>query len=230
MPLAVLKPGRADSGRGASREQTRRRLLAMGRRAFARKGLAATHLKDDILGPANVSVGSFYHQFHDKTELFLAILREHSETFRARVRAANTASRSGAADAVARQSFTTVFDVADANDDLFRIMARELESHEPRVRQYLQENHRAWIGSLAEDYHRLGVVPSTEGGKAELIAELISALTFGAVLRYLDLSPPERRRQRSRLIDGLVAFTLGGITSVVAQRLPHKALRPRKGG
>src|SRR5690242_6343153 len=124
----------ADRTRGESRAQTRRRLLACGRRAFARKGHAATNLREDILTPAGVSVGSFYHQFRDKTDLFLAILEHHADTFRSMMRDAHTPGPSVAPVDVARHSFTTVFRIADENDDLFRIMARERESHEPRVR------------------------------------------------------------------------------------------------
>ncbi len=59
------------------REQTRARLLDFGRRAFARKGLAAANLKDDILTPGGVSASSSDHLFGDKTELFLVVIEEH---------------------------------------------------------------------------------------------------------------------------------------------------------
>lgn len=64
------------SPRPGSRERTRKRLLDAGRRAFARAGPGGANLKEDILVPAGVSVGSFYHQFRDKTELFVAVLEE----------------------------------------------------------------------------------------------------------------------------------------------------------
>lgn len=207
-------------GRGGLREKTRLRLLEFGRRAFASKGLAATNLKDDILAPAGVSVGSFYHQFKDKTELFLVVLEEHSQTFRALVHQANAPKPSAASATIAHHSFATVFRIADENDDLFRIMSRERESHDPRVRQYLRDNHQKWITSLADDYRHLGIVPE-ESDKAELVAELIAALTMGTVLTYLDLDPPERLRRRAALIDGLVRFTIGGVMAIVTPQVEH---------
>jgi AcrR family transcriptional regulator len=211
--------------RSESRAQTRRRLLAVGRRAFARKGHAATNLRDDILIPAGVSVGSFYHQFRDKTDLFLEILRQHSETFRAMMHATHTPAAAGAPIELARQSFATVFRVAEENDDLFRIMARERESHDARVRGYLRENYRQWIAGLAADYHRMGLIDANDTASAELAAEMISALTAGTILTYLDHPAEERARRRNRLLDGLVRFTLGGVPALVAGARTPAAVR-----
>jgi len=197
--------------RSVSRAQTRQRLLAVGRHAFARKGYAGTNLKDDILVPAGVSVGSFYHQFRDKTDLFLEILREHSETFRAMMHATHNPAAAGDPVELARHSFATVFRVAEENDDLFRIMARERESDDARVRTYLRDNYRQWIASLAADYHRMGLIAAEDAHTAELAAELISALTAGTILTYLDYPVEQRPRVRARLLDGLVQFTLGGV-------------------
>jgi AcrR family transcriptional regulator len=224
---------RTERTRGASRALTRRRLLAVGRRAFSRKGHAGTNLKDDILIPAAVSVGSFYHQFRDKTDLFLEILRVHSETFRTMIREAHTPSKAGQPGDVARHSFATVFRVAEENDDLFRIMFRERESHDARVRAYLRDNSRRWIESLSEDYRRMGLIAAHDTAAAELAAELISALTAGTVLAYLDYPPAERHRHRDRLIDGLVRFVLGGVPALVAgagrPRSTSHRLQRRKG-
>jgi len=230
-PAVALRP---EGARASSRQHTRRRLLIFGRRAFARKGHAGTNLKEDILLPAGVSVGSFYHQFRDKTDLFLAILREHSETFRAMIREAHGAVPSGAPGTVARHSFATVFRVAEANDDLFRIMVRERQSHDARVRAYLRDDHREWITSLADDYRRMGLVPTHAAPAAELAAELVSALTAGVVLRYLDYPLAERRYQRRRLIDGLVQLVLAGVPALVTQarrpRPPTAMSRRKRGG
>ena len=207
-------------GRSGSRERTRARLLSVARRAFARKGLAGTNLKDDILGPARVSVGSFYHQFADKTALFLAVLEEHTETFRAMIRAAH--ERHDIADPVevARHSYATVFAIAEENHDLFQIMSRERQTEDPRVRAYLRGNEERWIGGLADDYRRLGLAGVGGEEALALAAALVSAMTVGTIVAYLDRSPSERAALRDRLIDGLVRFTMGGLPALVAEAAP----------
>ncbi len=212
------------AARAASRERTRARLLAVGRRAFARKGHAGTNLKEDILVPARVSVGSFYHQFRDKTDLLLAILEDHSQTFLAMIQEAHRPRPGTDPHEIARHSFETVFRIAEQNDDLFRIMVRERESEDPRVRGYLRDNHQRWIESLAADYRRAGLGRPDGEDDLTLAAELISATTLGTVLGYLDRLPREREKQRARLIDGLVRFTIGGLLALgtAPQHRPDK--------
>jgi AcrR family transcriptional regulator len=221
--LATLKPAQS---RSDSREKTRARLLEVGRRAFARRGLAGTNLKDDILAPAGVSVGSFYHQFDDKTELFLAILEEHSRTFRAMVRAAHARKEIGEPGAMARHSFETVFAIAEENGDLFRIMSREHESEDPRVRAYLRDNRARWLDGLADDYRRLGLAGVGGDEALVLAAELVSAMALGAVLAFLDTPPRDRSAARARLVDGLVRVTLGGLPALAEQAPPAPPPKP----
>jgi len=204
----------APSKRREARASTRARLLTVARDAFARKGLAGVSLVEDVLRTAGVSVGSFYHQFRDKTDLFLAVLEEHTTAFRAMIREAHNPRGGRAPLDLARHSYATVFRIAEQNPDLFHIFVRERESDDPRVRKYLRDTHRGWIASLAEDYQRIGAV--TRQDQAELAAELISALTVGTVLRYLELPAAERRRQRDRFIEGLVHFTTGGAPALMA--------------
>jgi AcrR family transcriptional regulator len=223
-PVA-LKPA---TTRSESRERTRTRLLAVGRRAFARKGLAGTNLKDDILVPARVSVGSFYHQFRDKTDLFLAILDAHSQTFRTMMRTAHRRTEFAEPAEMARHSFETVFRIAEENDDLFRIMAREHGSEDARVRSYLRDNRRRWVESLTDDYRRLGLAGVGGDEALVLAAELVSAMTMGAVLSHLDMAVRERTATRIRLVEGLVRFTIGGLPALVAQQAsPLPAPRAR---
>ena len=210
----------APRGRAASRQRTRARLLEVGRRAFARRGHAATNLKEDILVPAGVSVGSFYHQFKDKTDLLLVILKEHSETFQQMIHEAHRPRAGVSAEALARHSFETVFRVAEDNADLFRIMLRERESEDPRVRRFLREGRRRWTAGLVEDYRGLLATDEISDDDLQLAAEMVQAMTFGTVVHFLELRREERARERERLVDGLVRFTLGGLAALFDASAP----------
>jgi len=203
-----------------ARASTDQRLFAAGRAAFARKGLAGTHLKADILAPARVSVGSFYHRFTDKTDLLLAILREHSEAFRAALRHAHRPAPGRTLVDIVRGSYAMVFQLAEDNEDLLRIQLVERASADPRVRQYLREDRARWVASLADDYRRLD---STRARPAEsaprvldanLLAELMVGLSLGCVAQLLELTEHERAFARARLLNGLVRFTLGGAAAL----------------
>lgn len=197
--------------RTAQRARTRSRLLEYGRRAFARRGHAGTNLKEDILLPAGVSVGSFYHQFRDKTDLFLAILEEHGNAFRQMIHDANRPRDGMDEEQIARRSFETVFVIAEENADLFHIMLRERESEDERVRQFLREGRRGWTQGLMADYRAMLDRHVVADAELEMAAELVQSMTFGTILHFIGLTPEEQKRERPRLIDGLVRFSLGGL-------------------
>lgn len=205
------------------RASTEKRLLAAGRAAFARKGLAGTSLKADILEPAGVSVGSFYHRFTDKTDLLLAILRQHSEALRAALRDAHRPARGRTLVDIVRSSYAMVFRLAEENEDLLRIQLVERTSADPRVRQYLREDRARWIASLADDYRRLDSTRVRPGESAprpldaDLLAELVVGLSLGCVAQLLELPRDERPSARARLLKGLVRFTLGGAAALAGE-------------
>lgn len=220
MARAVSTQQPAPGRRRPEAEETRQRLLAAGRRAFARRGLAGANLKGDILEPADVSVGSFYHQFRDKTELLLAILAEHSRVLRARLSELHRPAPGRTALSIAHDAYAMVLEMAERHEDLLRIQLRERDSEDPRVRDFLRSDRERWTRSLAEDYRRIARAGGHEVD-ADLAAQLVVGLSLGAVAQLLDLPPDERPRARERLQDGLVRFTLGGVGALT---------RPERGG
>jgi AcrR family transcriptional regulator len=202
------------------RSSTDKRLFSAARAAFARKGLAGTHLTADILAPARVSVGSFYHRFTDKTDLLLAILREHSEAFRTALHHAHRPAPGRTLVDIVRGSYAMVFQLAEDNEDLLRIQLVERSSADPRVRQYLREDRARWLASLADDYRRLDstrVRSAQESPRAldvDLLAELVVGLALGCVAQLLELPKDERPAARERLLAGVVRFTLGGAAAL----------------
>ncbi len=206
----------ADAARPATGRafETRARLLGAGRKAFAVKGLAGTNLKTDILDPAGVSVGSFYHQFPDKTELLLSILFDHSEKFRERLREIHRPRPGRSLERLVRDSYELVFADAEANSDILRIQLRERHSGSERVREFLREDRERWIASLSENFALIeeatGLPPTAQGA-----AELIVSLAHGAVAHLLEVPTAGRANARARLVDNLVRFSLGGMAALL---------------
>jgi AcrR family transcriptional regulator len=84
----------------ARTEQTRSDLLAAAREVFAEQGYTCAKVTD-IAARANLSVGSIYHHFGGKSELYLALWRRY-----------NLAREEAAARAVARARHAGITDTA----------------------------------------------------------------------------------------------------------------------
>jgi AcrR family transcriptional regulator len=194
--------------------ETRERLLQAGRLAFARKGLAEVNLKKDLLDPAGISVGSFYHQFQDKTDLLLAILAEHSAVQRERFSEIHRPAVGRTPEGMARSSYTLAFDTAEEHEEMHRILTRHRDDEDPRIHRFIEEDGVRWRQSLAADYARLGQEYGREI-EVELAAELVSVMTRATIESYLALPPADRPKARERLIAGLVGFTLHGLSGLV---------------
>jgi AcrR family transcriptional regulator len=73
-------------------DSTRRKLIAIARRLFAKKGYANTSI-GDITAAAKVTRGALYHHFADKEELFRAVFEQVEEELVERAAAAASQSR-----------------------------------------------------------------------------------------------------------------------------------------
>ena len=76
MNAATVSPRQPKQARAI---RTRDRILDQAEQAFADKGFEAASLTSDILEPAGISVGSFYHQFPDKRAVLYALLDEREQ-------------------------------------------------------------------------------------------------------------------------------------------------------
>jgi len=199
--------------RRSNAQATRERLLEAGRRAFARRGLTGTNLKLDVLEPAGVAVGSFYHQFANKTELLLAVLEEDSRDLQAALQRAQEPRPGRSLLDIARDSYTATFDVVEQHSDTMRILFRESAIDDERVQQFAHREQKRWIEILTHNFQRIAA-SDRETPEIALAAELISVLTTGALAHYLGLPEQERAAARERLIDGLVRLTLGGVPAL----------------
>ena len=89
-----------------------------------------------------------------------------------------------------------------------------LESEDERVRQFLREGRRGWTEGLVADYRAIMAGHEVADADLEMAAELVQSMTFGTIVHFLELTPEEQKRERSRLVDGLVRFSLGGLSAL----------------
>lgn len=218
------RSGPKPAGRRSAAQMTRRRLLRAGRRAFARRGLAGVNLRDHILRPARVSVGSFYHQFEDKTDLLLAILREHGEEVRRRLEAEREGDPAVSLAELVARTYRAVLALATDHPELWRIGSRERASGDPRVRRLLRAERELWIRWLREEQRRLAAASGLR-----LDVERVSVYVLGLAGTLVEARLGEGRRGGDGGLDALVRFSVGGALALRAPSARRRgAARPAR--
>jgi len=194
--------------------ETRARLLEAGRTAFSLRGHDAVNLTSDILEPAGVSVGSFYHQFADKTELLVAVLdqaakeRENLTVLLELGDSARSSLEENLAQAVER-----FFVSLDDAGSLWRIQVRERNNTDPRIRERILEGRRAWHQEITRI-----IGPFNQGDQPALdwAVHLIFLVCVGLIAVYPDLPPDIRTANRHTLPARVSAFLCRGVQPLLA--------------
>lgn len=193
-PSATRQPKQARAIR------TRERILDQAEEAFAAKGFEAATLTSDILEPAGISVGSFYHQFADKRAVLYAILEERSAWREASASVEATAEE-GTFAAALRQGMLGLLDDIDRHPAIWWIHFREVESADPDVRGLIEQSWAAWNGSMVAIFERWSHDATRTAGR---VAYATSGLA-GLLRRYLGADAAGRAEVRSQLLDDVVA-------------------------
>jgi AcrR family transcriptional regulator len=205
---------------GSVAATTRQRIIEAATVAFAAKGYADTKVSSDVLRPAGISVGSFYHQFADKQELFAAVVEESATA--AQRALGDTARRHATDDQRDRATATwrATLEMIDAFEPLYRIHLRERLNRDPAVATPLQAVKDTWAAALASAYRREAL---PDGFPIEAATEQVMALSLGITQLYLDRDPTERLAERDALAERLAAFTVGGMIGLYRRSHPPEA-------
>ena len=196
-PSATRQPKQARAIR------TRERILDQAERAFASKGFETASLTSDILDPAGISVGSFYHQFSDKRAVLHALLDERGTWRAVDAEAAEAAAaQTTAADAV-REGLRLLMADIDVRPAMWWIHSRELHSADVEVRALIEQS---WASRLDTIRTILETASGDQGG-GDVTVRSPGRLAFataglvGVLRAYLSADVAARRAARDRLDD-----------------------------
>jgi AcrR family transcriptional regulator len=172
--------------------------------------LHGVNLREDILIPAKISAGSFYHQFSDKTELLLAILDlDMGEKRKAGViiGQANSIDLSETMGRLAR----SYFDMADKNPYILKIYVQEYYSADKKVLRNIRSADSAASAALARllEGHKQAGANITD---ANIASRIIGSLIISVTNYYVGLPAKERAVMREKLLTELIGLILNGIS------------------
>lgn len=203
-----------------SAAETRQRLIDHARVAFAAKGHDNVSLQRDVLKPAGISNGSFYHQFQDKTDLLVAVLEDSRDRGRAFVESALPDSPDTPRADRIKQRMELWLTLLEQGEDLFRIQLRERDNSDERVRNLVADFQ---AGSFAPLAQRLAtnLAAASDTFDPERATLFIRGFIQTASLAYLDLAPDQRIAQRSDVARDMAAFIIGGVTNMAG--ITHNA-------
>jgi len=142
------------------------RIVEAGRKLFAKKGFHATGMRD-IAKLARVSIGSLYHHFRSKDELFLAVVRREFETRLAQAK--GLLAQGLPAPEVLRQVM-----------EMYLSSLGDPDSVQLLSRAWAPEDPRLWkrLGALLEEYARAIAAilkEAADAGKIRPVHPLLAA-------------------------------------------------------
>jgi AcrR family transcriptional regulator len=212
---------RGDVGPGATRSRrtprqaraaaTRRRLLDAGFAAFAAKGPDGVNLVEDVLEPAGISIGSFYHQFADKAELLREILSEAAARRRTFIVSLGELDPASDLDATVHLIVDRLHDSLDQDAAAWQLQRAVRITGTDGTPEFGPTARQSWNDELVA---LLG--PWFDRPAAELRRAIDVAVTLarGFVYDYLD-TPAGQRRPHAEQVDTMSSFMVGGITAIL---------------
>jgi AcrR family transcriptional regulator len=199
------------SPRQARSAETRRKLLDAGFEAFAAKGHDGVNLVDDVLEPAGISIGSFYHQFADKTELLREILAEAAARRRAFIVGLGDLDISTDLATAIRFVVERLYASLETDTTAWQLQRVTRVTGVDGVREMGSSARENWTDELAELLRNWF---DDSVADRRLAASLMVTMARGFVFDFLDTAPA-LRPERAEFVEAATAFTVGGLVGVL---------------
>jgi AcrR family transcriptional regulator len=167
--------------------QTRAKLLAAARRAFAELGYAKARV-EDVVTRAGVGHGTFYAYFPNKQAALAALMREHAQTLE---ELASQPWRAGDVRASLTQVLGGLADLYDRDADMV-VLWTEAAARDPELAAVLDEVRRQFVARIARNVER---------AQAQGVARPVDAFTAAVALAAMAEQTLFLRAVRSEPLD-----------------------------
>ena len=181
----------------AQPSDTRDKLLAAARRAFAELGYGKARV-EDVVTRAGVGHGTFYAYFPNKQAALAALVREHASTLQ---ELASQPWRAGDVRSSLAQVLGGLADLYDRDADML-VVWTEAAAGDPELTEVLDEVRHQFIGRIARNVER-----AARQGLARPVDPLTAATALAAMaertlfLRAAGKEPLDRERTVEVLAD-----------------------------
>jgi AcrR family transcriptional regulator len=165
-----------------------------------------------------VSTGSFYHQFSDKEDLLLELLRNDGAAVLEALAKSREPEGADPSQAPRRRDrlLHALFDMADGYPEFVKIYVREYHSDSPRVRREIRAHRDRTIAGVKPYYESLRNLTGLPLD-VDAIATLLSVQSFSLISYYIELPKSDRAATRERLIRGMIQLGSGGILAMLEE-------------
>ena len=217
--MSVATQSTPRRSRSAMLEDTRARLLAAARQAFAEQGYAHTSM-DDFTAAVGLTRGALYHHFGSKEKLLLAVIDQLEGEVGARLQA-----------------------IADSAPDAWQALRRRCQGYlelalVPELRRIILQDARAMFGDVPQAHQRIGIAALEsalqaliDDGVARTVhAGVTARMLYGAVteaafwIAEADGDPPARLAASQAVLDILLNGLLAGPPSHLQVQENHHAI------
>lgn len=202
MPLKAKKT----QARG---DVTRAAIMRAATELFSGNGYKGTSVRA-ITDKAGTSMGSFYHHFSDKADLYIQIADEGSLAVRRFMRDVGDFGSDMSVEQRAWEFFEAYIDAADKHNSIVLLLISEKESLPPRIKRMVEGE----INRHRRDLEQ-GLTSGVEAGiLGPMDAHMTSEAIVGMVIHMVKVYFTDPTVQREAVINTLARATIGILRSM----------------
>ena len=185
-------------------EATRSAIMKAAIALFAQNGFKGTSVRE-IVKNAETSMGSFYHHFQDKADLFIQIADEGSLAVRRFMRGAGNFDSDMPLEERTWNFFNAYIEAADKHDAMVLLLISEKETLPPKVKRVVAEEIDRHRRELEQ-----GLTAGVAAGVLEpMDARMASEAIVGMVLHLVRVYFTDVSVKREDVVSALARSTIG---------------------